>query len=98
MVPATFFEKRLATAAEVREELEVLDPDAGVRLEGRWDGKRCFAFATKSAGKYTVMVYLARARAVRPAGMVSAREFPTHTEAAKFMESLAARPLRAFVY
>lgn len=98
MAPTTFFEKRLATAAEVRKELEVLDPDAGVRLEGRWDGKGCFAFATKSAGKYTVMVYLAKAGSVNPGSVVSAKEFATHTEAAEFMTGIAARPLRAFVY
>lgn len=38
-----------------------MDADAGIRVSGSYEGRRCYAFVTRFGSLYTLMVYEQRA-------------------------------------
>lgn len=61
-----FYEKHVTSLKGLMKEAGTMDPDAGMRLRGRYGGEGCYCFVTKFGEVFTVMVY------ARPAGRKSA--------------------------
>jgi hypothetical protein len=47
------YEKKIASFPELIRELNVIDSDAGIRIVGKYKGKKCFVFVTRSAAGFT---------------------------------------------
>jgi len=52
-----FYERRMRSLAAVMKEADTMDADAGIRMSGRYAGRRCYAFVTRFGKRYTMMVY-----------------------------------------
>ncbi len=93
------YEKRVASMASLRKELSVLDGDAGVRVVGRYGGKKCFAFVTRFGGRYTVLVYQAEGNGGRtPGRRLESRELERVEEVVAFLKEISVPGVEAYVY
>ena len=52
-----FYERRIGSLAAVIKEAKTMDADAGIRMSGKYAGRRCYAFVSRFGPRYTVMVY-----------------------------------------
>lgn len=52
-----FYERRIGSLAAVVKEAETMDADAGIRMSGRYAGRRCYAFVSRFGDRFMVMVY-----------------------------------------
>lgn len=94
-----FYEKRLGSLADLMNSLGTMDPDAGVRLVGRYSGRDSFLFITKFEGKYTVMVYARKGKEGREAGrFIDAMEFRGIDELRTFIRALEGSKVEAYAY
>ncbi|MDA4125419.1 MAG: hypothetical protein OK438_08260 [Thaumarchaeota archaeon] len=94
-----FFEKRVRSFEKLMEVIRHLDSDSGVRVVGSYLRKACFAFLTRSAGTYTVMVYERRGgRAPEPGARLLSREFESLDELGKFLRKMTPKGMDAYVY
>lgn len=94
-----FYEKRVRSLQALMEELRRLDSDAGVRLAGSYGERPCFAFVTRFAEKYTVMVCERRGvRAPTAGALLVAKEFDALGELEAFLSPIARKRLDAYVY
>ncbi len=77
-----------------------MDGDAGVRVEGRFRGKKCFAFVTRFGSSFTVLVYSAEGEGARrkPGVKLASREFTNPVEALDFLKPIAVPRVRAYAY
>jgi hypothetical protein len=93
------YEKKLGTLASLKRELKLLDGDAGVRIEGSLQSKRCFAFVTRFAADYTVMVYSTEGTSNRyPGRRLAVKEFHGLDDAFAYVSELAKPRVDAYVY
>ncbi|MGD1055034.1 MAG: hypothetical protein ABR867_03020 [Nitrososphaerales archaeon] len=94
-----FYEKRVRSFAGLMLEARRLDSDAGIRVVGSYLRRSCFAFVTRSVGRYTVMVYERRGRKVPAVGKrVLSREFESLRELMRFLRRITQKEVDAFVY
>ncbi len=94
-----FYERRVKSFSGLLEELARLDADAGVRVRGRYMGKPCYAFVTRFAHVYTVMVF--GRQGGRPGGVgekVLSKDYGSLGELGEFLRGLAAGRLEAYAY
>ena len=52
-----FYERRIDSFEALIKEAASMDPDAGLRILGRYNGRNCYAFVTRFETRYTIMVY-----------------------------------------
>jgi hypothetical protein len=91
------YERRVSTFSKLMDEVESLDADAGIRLEGRYAGKRCYVFVTRSPAGYAVMVYRRDGRFIE-SDRLFAGEFESARTLGEFLKGMTCRPFRAYVY
>ncbi len=76
-----------------------LDSDSGVRVIGSYLKRACFAFLTRSAGTYTVMVYERKGgKAPSPGARILSREFGSVDELGRFLRQITQTGVDAYVY
>ncbi len=93
------YEKHVGTLAGLRRELEVLDGDAGVRVEGKYGGKRCVAFVTRFEKTYTAIVFSAKGASRRnPGKRLASDEFADLDSVMLFLTPMARPRIDAYVY
>ncbi len=93
------YEKRLRSLPALRRELERLDGDAGVRLVGRFEGRRCLAFITRFGSTYTVLVYSAKGTTnPSPGAKVASKESDDVKELVRYLEPIAGAKVDAYSY
>ena len=98
-VRALFYEKRVRSFARLKLETRRLDSDAGIRVVGLYVKRRCFAFVTRSLGRYTVLVYERWGRKTPVVGKrILSREFESPEELEEFLQRITKRGVDAFVY
>ncbi|MGD0476764.1 MAG: hypothetical protein ABSB29_01190 [Nitrososphaerales archaeon] len=94
-----FYEKKVRSFAGLRREARRLDSDAGIRVVGSYLGHRCFAFVTRSVGRYTVMVYERTGRKAPAVGKrVLSREFESPEKLEEFLQRITQKGVDAYVY
>ena len=80
-------------------EIRILDSDAGIRILGEYEGKRCFVFLSKSTGGYAAIVCaMSGTRNPLPGRRLLATDFAQVGELSKFIRSVTAGHVQAFVY
>jgi hypothetical protein len=95
-----FYEKTVDSFPKLMREARLLDLDSGIRSYVTYDGRKCFAFITRSARGYTLMIYGRRGRGSNesPERRLFVKEFPAESELRNFVGRIVERPVRAFVY
>jgi len=94
-----FYEKRVRSLAGLKKEVRTLDADAGVRIVGSYLKSPCFAFVTRFAGRYTVMVYERRGGRYPAVGEnLISREFESLGELYGFLSEITTTKVDAYVY
>jgi predicted neutral ceramidase superfamily lipid hydrolase len=94
-----FYEKRVRSFAGLKREARRLDSDAGIRVVGSYLKHLCFAFVTRSVGRYTVMVYERRGRKAPAVGKrILSREFESPEELEEFFRRITKKGVDAYVY
>jgi hypothetical protein len=98
-VRALLYERRVRSFAGLKREARRLDSDAGIRVVGSYLKRRCFAFVTRSIGKYTIMVYERRGRKIPSVGKrILSREFESPEELEEFLQRITTNGVDAYVY
>ena len=94
------YEKKLNSFPELSRELSILDFDAGVRAIGKYNGKKCYVFVTRSANGFTSLVYGIKAvkKETLPDKRLLAKEFPDLKGLEEFLAQVIAKPVRALSY
>ena len=92
------YEKRIGSLSALKRELETIDGDAGVRVEGRFEGERCLAFVTRFTTKYTVVVCAKPARGKSLGQRIATREFTDLKSTVSYLASIAAPKVEAYAY
>lgn len=96
---ALFYEKRIKSFGRLMREILRLDSDSGVRIVGSYANKSCFAFLTRFAGTYTVMVYQRRGRKAPSVGTrILSRDFNSVDELGRFLAQIAKKGVDAYIY
>ena len=96
---ALFYEKEVRSFGKLVQEVRRLDLDSGIRVAGSYARKNCFAFITRSADTYAVMVYERRGeKAPRVGAKIVSREFGSVNELRKLLRKIAPKEVVAYVY
>ncbi len=95
-----FYEKKIDSFPHLISELDTIDLDAGVRAAGKYKGKKCFVFVTRSAKGFTsVLCSMKRAgKESIPDKRLLAKDFETIEDLEKFLAEVAAKPVVASEY
>lgn len=95
-----FYEKKIASFPRLISELDTIDQDAGVRAAGKYKGKKCFVFVTRSTNGYTsVLCSMKRAgKETLPDKRLLAKEFESLPDLEKFLAGVVAKPVVACAY
>jgi len=94
-----FYERRIGGLAALVREAETMDSDAGIRVAGRFAGRRCYAFVTRFGSRYTVMVYERKAGSEGGLGRRLASEELESVEGLKVLfRKIAPGRIEAFAY
>jgi len=93
------YETLLESLSAIIEEAVSMDADAGIRVEGKFNGKRCYAFVTRFGRRYAVMIYERRAGRVDGLGRrLAAEELGGPEALGSLLRKLLPRRVRAYVY
>ena len=94
------YEKKLHSFADIAKELAILDLDAGIRALGKYKGKKCFVFVTRSANGFTSLLYSIRSskKESLPDKRLFAKEFPDLKATEEFLAQVVAKPVKASAY
>jgi hypothetical protein len=100
MPRSLLYEKKIGSFPQLISELDVIDLDAGVRTVGKFKGKKCFVFVTRSANGYTsVICSMKRAgKESIPDKKLLAKEFPTLQDLEAFLAEVVLKPVVASEY
>ncbi len=94
------YEKKIGSFPGLIRELDIIDLDAGVRIIGKYKGKKCFVFVTRSAQGFTsILCSMKRAgKENLPDKRLLAKDFGTVLDLEKFLSEVIAKPLVASEY
>ena len=94
-----FYERRIGSLSAVMKEAETMDADAGIRVVGRFGGRRCYAFVSRFGPRYTVMVYERRSGRKDGLGKRLATEEVAGTDQLKgFLKGIVTGKVEAYAY
>ena len=93
-------EKKITSFPGLIHGLDTIDEDAGVRIVGRYKGKKCFVFVTRSPGGFTsILCSMKRAgKESIPDKRLLAKDFGSVQELGKFLSEVVPKPVVAFEY
>jgi len=93
------YEKAVRTPAGLARELRHLDPDAGIRLEGEYTRRPCFAFVTRFLGTYTLMICERKGgRTGKVGDRLLSKDFHSADELLEFLKDFSRKKLVAYLY
>ncbi len=69
-----FYERRIGSLGALTEEAAVMDEDSGIRVVGKYEGRKCYVFVSRSGSRYAVMIYEIKAGKGRAPGKRLATE------------------------
>ncbi len=80
-------------------EAGVMDADSGIRLVGRYSGRRCYAFVTRFGSRYTVMIYgIRRGKGGRPGRRLESEEVEGLEGLRMLLKRVVGRRVEAYAY
>jgi hypothetical protein len=94
------YEKKIASFPELIRELDIIDLDAGVRIAGKFKGKKCFVFVTRSPAGFTSILSSVKrvGKDSVPDKRILVRDFQTIQELEGFLGGVITKPLVAAEY
>jgi len=93
------YEKKVGSFARLLKEAAVMDADAGIRVLGRYLGRKCIVFVTRFGRRYNVMVYEAgRGRKPAPGRRLAFEEIEGIEGLRLFLRKFAQSRVEAYVY
>ncbi len=94
------YEKELHSFPNLLQEIRLLDIDGGIRTFGKYAGKKCLVFLTKSEKGYAVAVY-----SIKKDGKVTVPDKRLHLEETEsedvlksFLDKTVLKPVEAYSY
>jgi hypothetical protein len=93
-----FYEKEVTTFDELVKAIKVLDEDAGIRLIGERNGRKCLVFVTRFGGSFTMMTYSVVRKTGAPGERLGVVEFDSVDAVAAALRTAAPGRIRAYVY
>lgn len=94
-----FYERRIESLSGIIKEARTMDADAGIRISGRYGGRRCYAFVTRFGRRYTVMVYARKAGAKDGVGpRLDSEEMEGPEKLRPFLKRIVSDRVEAFAY
>jgi|GEM_PF-3019084 len=92
------YEEEINSISELARELEILDADAGIRLETRTEGKDIYIFITKSGQGYALAIYEKSKDSVGPGRRLEFRRFQKLKELLDSLNRYSDKRVRIFKY
>jgi hypothetical protein len=93
------YELRLESLSAVVQEAASMDADAGIRIEGKLEGRRCFAFVTRFGRRYTVIIFeRKKGRGDGPGKRILAQELGGAEELRSLLKKLLSGRVLAYSY
>jgi hypothetical protein len=92
------YERPLTSFPELARRLKSLDQDAGIRLVGRWEGRKVFVFVTRFSLVYTMMIYSVNTGTGGPGVRLNTSEFDSPELVAAALRKLVQGRLHAWIY
>ena len=94
------YEKELGSLQDVIAESRILDIDGGIRATGRFKGRSCLVFITKSEEVFTVAVYNLKREGNEyvPDKRVLIKEVKGEQELESFLGDIVTKPVKASAY
>ena len=94
-----FYERKVGSMTELMKEIRRLDSDAGVRLLGTYEGRRCLVFVSRTPQGFAAIVCSAvGGSSPVPGRRLIASEFKGDRDLQVFLRKLSGEKTRAFVY
>ncbi|MEM0117760.1 MAG: hypothetical protein QXV32_04880 [Conexivisphaerales archaeon] len=94
------FEEEINSLDELFNEINILDPDAGLRIETQYRGQDSYIFLTRSGAGYAIAVYSTRQKGKLkvPDQRLTFKHFSTSDEVKDFLKNLLDSAFRCFKY
>ncbi|MDG6934126.1 MAG: hypothetical protein JRN68_05465 [Nitrososphaerota archaeon] len=92
------YEEEIPSFKELLRELEILDADAGIRIEARYDGVESYIFITRSGQGFAMAVHTKMKNLVGPGRRVEFRHFSNLKQLTNHLSGTVKDPRRIFKY
>ncbi len=94
-----FYERRIGSLGALTKEAALMDADSGIRLVGKYAGRKCYAFVSRSGPRYAVMIYEIKAGKGRDPGKRLAFEEVEGVEGLRrVLHEVSSGPVEAYAY
>jgi len=94
------YERELRSFPQLIEETKTLDLDGGIRTFGKYAGRKCLVFLTRSAKGHAVAVYSVKkdGKMTIPDKRLHLEEFEREDTLKSFLDKTVIKPVSAFSY
>lgn len=94
------YEKELRSFPHLMQEIRILDIDGGIRTFGKYAGKKCLVFLTRSEKGYTVAVYSIKkdGKMTVPDKRLHLEEIESEDVLKSFLDKTVIKPVEAYSY
>ncbi len=94
------YEKELRSFPNLMQEIRLLDIDGGIRTFGKYAGKKCLVFLTRSEKGYAVAVYSVKrdGKITVPDKRLHLEEIESEDALKSFLDKTVSKPVVAYSY
>ncbi len=94
------YEKELHSFPNLMQEIRLLDIDGGIRTFGKYAGKKCLVFLTRSEKGYAVAVYTIKrdGKITVPDKRLRLEEIESEDALKSFLDKTVSKPVVAYSY
>lgn len=94
------YEKQLRSLPHLMQETRILDVDGGIRTFGKYAGKKCLVFLTRSEKGYAVAVYSIKkdGKMTVPDKRLHLGELESEDALKSFLDKTVIKPVEAYSY
>jgi hypothetical protein len=94
------YEEEIGSFKELSREIEILDSDAGIRIETVYKGEDSYVFITRSGQGFALAIYYAsrEKKIPLPGKRILFRVYPDSSSLTVFLRELLNSPFRSFRY
>jgi hypothetical protein len=94
------YEKELSSFPQLIQEIRILDCDGGIRTFGKYAGKKCLVFLTRSEKGSTVAIYSIKkdGKAMIPDKRLHIEEVESEDALKSLLDKTVSKPVKAYSY
>ncbi len=95
-----FYERELSSFQNLIQETRILDIDGGIRTTGKYAGKKCLVFLTRSEKGYAVAIYSMKrdGKITIPDKRLHIEEIESEETLKAFLDKTVSKPVKAYSY